>query len=112
MSVVELGYLPEHLTTAGYELPRGQYAAQTAVDAFNHELMTRMRRLTGAVSATFADVIPASDSGLQTFGVQFYAAPKGAGLNVALPSQVDSDYFRTMAIALLRGPPLNDGDRS
>jgi hypothetical protein len=104
MSAVDLGYRPEHVTMAGYRLPQRQYAKQPAVDAFNNELLTRLRGLPGVESAAVASNIPDSGgSSEQTFIVETYVAPRGAALNVAVPFQVKGDYFRTMGIPLLRG---------
>src|SRR5580658_4276539 len=42
MRSVDLGFRPEHLTTAAYSLPQKQYSTQPAVNAFNDELMRRL----------------------------------------------------------------------
>ncbi len=42
MRSVDLGYRPDHVTTASYSLPQKQYSTQPAVNAFNNELMRRL----------------------------------------------------------------------
>jgi putative ABC transport system permease protein len=50
MRSVDLGFRPEHLTTASYSLPKQQYATQPAVNAFNDELVRRLQQLPGVES--------------------------------------------------------------
>ena len=46
MRSVDLGFRPEHVTTAAYSLPQKQYATQPAVNAFNDELLRRLQAAT------------------------------------------------------------------
>ena len=43
MREVDLGFQPDHTLVAAYGLPRKQYATQSAVDEFNHELLRRLQ---------------------------------------------------------------------
>jgi predicted permease len=60
MSAVDLGFRPEHVTTAGYSLPHKQYTTQAQVNAFNNELLLRLRQLPGAESAGLTSTLPAT----------------------------------------------------
>ena len=40
MRSIDLGYHPEHVTTAAYSLPHKQYEKQSQVDGFNRELLS------------------------------------------------------------------------
>ena len=94
MRSVDLGFRPEHVTTAAYSLPQKQYATQPAVDAFNDELLRRLRQLPGVTSVGLTSLLPASgNNNNQTFVAEGYTPPKGANMNLATVSQVTGDYF-------------------
>lgn len=113
MSAVDLGFRPEHVTTASYSLPQKQYATQPSVDAFNHELLLQLRRLPGAEAVGITSNLPISgDNGTEAFVADGYLPPKGAGMNLAAPSQAMGNYFQTMKISLLRGRFFTEEDRA
>jgi hypothetical protein len=113
MNQVDLGFLHEHVVTAGYWLPETQYAAQSAVDTFNSELIRNLRRLPGVESVGLTDMLPASgDASLENIVVDGYVTSKGEGLSSATPSQVMGDYFTAMRILLLQGRFFDPGDRA
>ena len=89
MRSVDLGFTPQHVTTAAYSLPQKQYPTQPSVNAFNNELLRRLRELPGAQSAGLTSFLPASNSNNnQTFVAEGYLAPKGASMNLATVAQV------------------------
>jgi predicted permease len=113
MNQVDLGFLPEHVVTGGYWLPQTQYAAQSAVDTFNSELIRNLRRLPGVQSVGLTDMLPVSgDGGLENIVADGYIIPQGEGLSSATPSQVMGDYFSAMGIPLLQGRFFDTGDRA
>jgi putative ABC transport system permease protein len=113
MRSVDLGFRPEHLTTAGYSLPEKQYATQPAVNAFNDELLRRLRQLPGVTSAGLTSLLPASgNNNNQTFVVEGYIPPQGAIMNLATVAQVTGDYFPAMGIPLLRGRYFTESDKA
>jgi predicted permease len=113
MRSIDLGFRPQNVTSAAYSLPRRQYATQSAVDSFNKELLLRLQQIPGAVSTGLTIFLPASDiNANETFVVEGYVPPKGAGMNLATPDQVIGDYFRTMGISLIRGRFFTDSDRA
>ena len=113
MRSVDLGFRPEHVTTASYSLPQKQYATQPAVDAFNNELMRRLRQLPGAADVGLTSLLPGSGSNNnQTFVAEGYTPPKGANMNLATVSQMAGDYFQAMGTPLLRGRYFTDGDKT
>ncbi len=112
MRSVDLGFRPGYVTTAAYSLPQRQYATQSSVDTFNHELLLRLQRLPGAQAAGLTSFLPASgNNSNETFVVDGYVPPKGAKMNLATPAVVMGDYFRAMGIPLLRGRAFTDADR-
>jgi putative ABC transport system permease protein len=113
MRSVDLGFRPQHVTTAAYSLPQKQYATQPAVNAFNNELLRRLRELPGAQSAGLTSFLPASNNNNnQTFVAEGYLAPKGEGMNLATVAQVVGDYLPAMGIPLLHGRFFTDADKA
>jgi predicted permease len=113
MRAVDLGYRPSHVTTAAYSLPRRQYPTQSAVDAFDKELLVRLRQLPGAEAAGMTTLLPASsDNNNQAFEVEGYVPPPGAKMNLATSMIVMGDYFRAMGIPLLGGRYFTQADRT
>ena len=113
MRSVDLGFRPEHVTTASYSLPQKQYATQPAVDAFNNELLRRLRQLPGAADVGLTSLLPGSGSNNnQTFVAEGYTPPRGANMNLATVSQMTGDYFQAMGTPLLRGRYFTDGDKT
>jgi hypothetical protein len=113
MRSVDLGFRPQHVTTAAYSLPKKQYPTQTAVDTFNKELLRRLRELPGAQSAGLTTFLPASNSNNnQAFVAEGYLPPKGAGMNLATAAQTIGDYLPAMGIPLLGGRFFTDADKA
>jgi predicted permease len=113
MRSVDLGFRPEHVTTAGYSLPQKQYATQPAVNTFNDELLRQLRQLPGVTSVGLTSFLPASgNNNNQTFVVEGYVPPQGASMNLATVAQATGDYFRAMGIPLLRGRYFTDADKA
>lgn len=113
MRSVDVGYRPDHLTTALFSLPQKQYQTQPQVDTFDRELLDRLNQLPGVTATGLSSVIPAgSNNNNQTFVVEGYTPPKGADMNLATVSQVKGDFFRAMGIPLLRGRTFTPDDRA
>ncbi len=111
MREVELGFRPDHTLTAAYSLPRNQYGTQPKVDEFNHELVQRLQQLPGVQSVGLTSLIPAAGyNNSSTFVVDGYVPPKGAGMNLATPFEVEGNYFTAMGIPLLQGRFFTEDD--
>jgi predicted permease len=112
MRSVDLGYRPEHVTTAAYGLPQKQYEKQSQVDTFNRELFERLNGLPGVTATGLTNQLPAGGlNNNQTFVVEGYTPPKGADMNLATVSYVEGNFFSAMGIPLLRGRVFTDADR-
>jgi putative ABC transport system permease protein len=113
MRSVDLGFQPERVATASYALPEKQYSTQASVDAFNNELLRRLKQIPGAQDAALTSQIPAAgNNSNETFVVDGFVPPKGAALNLATPTHFIGDYFRTMGIPLLRGRAFTEADKA
>ena len=113
MRSVDLGFRPDHVTTASYSLPQKQYTAQSQIDTFSRELLDRLGRLPGAASVGTTSTLPAlGNYGSQTFVVEGYTPPPGADLNLATVSQVNGNFFQALGIPLVRGRLFTPNDRA
>jgi putative ABC transport system permease protein len=113
MRAVDLGFRPEHVTTAVYNLPQKQYSTQAQVTAFNNELLRRLRELPGAQTAGLTSLLPASnDNNNQVMVVEGYVPPHGAGMNLATSARLIGDYMPAMGIPLLHGRYFTDADKA
>jgi putative ABC transport system permease protein len=111
MRSVDLGYRPEHVTTAAYSLPRKQYATQASVNSFNNELVRRLRQLPGVEAVGLTSTLPASGgNNNQAIVVEGYVDPKPGNVNLATSSQLIGEYIRTMGTPLLQGRAFTDAD--
>jgi predicted permease len=112
MRSVDLGYQPEHVTTASYSLPQKQYEKQSQIDEFNRELLRRLNALPGVTTTGLTSLLPAGgNNNNQTFVVEGYTPPKGANMNLATVTQTIGNFFPAMGIPLLRGRFFTDADR-
>jgi predicted permease len=113
MRDVNLGFRPDHVTAAAYNLPHEKYPTQASIDNFNRELLRRLKAIPGVQDAALTSGLPASGGfGNETFVIDGYTPGKGAPLNLAVPAQIIGDYFQTMRIPLLRGRTFTDADRA
>ena len=95
MRSVDLGFRPEHVTTASYSLPAAAIPDATGRDRLNNELVRRLQQLPGVESAGLTSFLPASgNNNNQAFVAEGHVPQKGENLNLATASQVIGDYFR------------------
>ena len=113
MRAVDLGFTPQHVTTAAYSLPQKQYEKQPQVDTFNRELLLKLSQLPGVESAGLTSMLPSQGvNNNQTFVVDGYVPPPGASMNLATVSQVIGNFFPAMGVRLLRGRFFTDADHA
>jgi predicted permease len=112
LRAVDLGFRPDHILTASYNLPQQQYSTQPSVDGFNTLLLSRLQQLPAVQSVGITSALPAAGNNSNSaFLVDGYVPPKGADLSLSWPSQVMGDYFNATGIPLLRGRVFNSADR-
>jgi predicted permease len=113
MRDVNLGFQPDHALAAAYHLPENRYTTQSAIDSFNEELLRNLRELPGVEASGITSYLPATynNSGI-AFTIEGYVPPKGAGLNMAPMSMIESDPFEALGIRVLRGRVFTDSDKA
>jgi predicted permease len=113
MRSVDLGFQPDHIATASYSLPQKQYSTQPSVDAFNKELLLRLRQAPGAQAVGLTSFLPASgNNNNQAFVPEGHVPAKGENMSLATSGIVMGDYFSAMKIPLLRGRFLTEADNA
>jgi predicted permease len=112
MRAVDLGFRPDHVTTAAYVLPQKQYSTQAQIDSFNNKLLEQLRQLPGVEAVGLTSTLPTTGGGLMSFVADGYVDPRGPDQTNASPSQVIGDYFRAIGIPLLRGRYFNESDNA
>ena len=113
MRNVKLGFRPDHTLAALYVLPQQRYGTQSAVDQFTKTLLNELRPLPGVDAVGITSFLPAAgnDWGI-AFTIEGYIPAKGAGLNMAATSLVESDPFEALGIRLLRGRVFTESDNA
>jgi predicted permease len=108
---VDLGFRTDHMLTASYGLPHQQYSTQAAVDAFNHQLISKLQQLPGVQAVGITSTLPATGAHNNTsFFPEGYVPPKGQTILSGWPSQVIGDYFKAAGIPILRGRAFTPAD--
>jgi len=107
----DLGFHPDGVLLASVDLSQFGYD-ETRGTAFYRDVISRARSLPGVQSATLSVTVPLSSNGGQAQRVwkqgQESATPSQTpviGVNV-----IDTDYFQTLGIPLLRGRDISDRD--
>jgi predicted permease len=112
MSAVDLGFRPDHVTTAVYALPQKQYSTQAQIDTFNNNLLQQLRQLPGIEAVGLTSTLPTTGDGIESFVVDGYVDPRGPDRTAASPSEVVGDYFKAIGIPLIRGRYFIESDNA
>ena len=112
MSNVDLGFQPDHLTTAAYALPHDGYPTQARVEAFNSQVLLQLSQLPSVESAGLTTSLPTGGGCCKGFTADGYVNPRGPGLTLAAYSEVNGNFFNAMGIPLLRGRYFTDDDNA
>jgi putative ABC transport system permease protein len=107
---VPLGFNPEHVVTATYDLPKKKYVTQADIDTFRRNLEEKLQQMPALESFALTTSFPDCDCGGNGFMVDGYVPSKNEGMNVGTAAQIVGDYFRTMNIPLLRGRLFTTAD--
>jgi predicted permease len=109
------GFVPDHLLTMEYRLPKNKYATPDAQINFHRQVVERVKRVPGVISATYLLGLPFSGNWGQ---VNFTLPGKPLSAKepelTALSHVVGPEYFSTLGVPLLQGRVFSahDGVRS
>jgi predicted permease len=113
MRDVELGFRPDNTLAALYVLPQQRYGTQFAIDEFTRILLNDVGHLPGVDAVGITSFLPAAGNNWGiAFTIEGYVPPKGAGLNMASMSLVESDPFEALGIRVLRGRVFTESDNA
>ena len=109
-AAIDLGFTPEGLLTASYDLTLQNYPRERR-EIFRRDLVSRMRSLPGVTSVAVADLPPLSGTMISTMVTATDGDGRHRSESRAYTSSIGPDYFKTMAIPLLRGRGIAETDR-
>ena len=110
LSHADLGFNPEHLFTATFDLSETRYNPDQQ-DRFVQEFFSRVRTLPGVISAAGASPMPMSDNHFNiSFNVLDHPVPKENEPTTAFYVVVPG-FFETMQIPLVRGRTFDARDQ-
>jgi predicted permease len=113
MRDVKLGFRPDNTLAALYVLPQQRYRTQSAIDEFTKTLLNDLGQLPGVDAVGITSFLPAAGNNWSIpFTIEAYVSPKGAGLNMAAMSLVESDPFEALGIRVLRGRVFTESDNA
>jgi putative ABC transport system permease protein len=112
MHAIDLGFRPERVLVAGYQLPLRQYPTNTSVDTFNREAVERLSNQPGIIAAGVTNSLPASDAFPQGAYTIEGVSERNWRLKFAAFAMTYGDYFRAMSIPLLEGRYFTKDDNA
>jgi len=113
MRDVKLGFRPDNTLAALYVLPRQQYRTQSAIDEFTKTLLNDLGQLPGVDAVGITSFLPAAGNNWgSAFTIEGYVPAKGAELNMAATSLVESDSFEALGIRVFRGRVFTESDNA
>ncbi len=113
MRDVKLGFRPDNTLAALYVLPQQRYRTQSAIDEFMKTLLNDLGQLPGVDAVGITSFLPAAGNNWSIpFTIEGYVSPKGAELNMAAMSLVESDPFEALCIRVLRGRVFTESDNA
>ncbi len=108
---VDLGLRVENVLTAQLALPASRYPDDPKVADFYARLMERVRALPGVINAGVVDNLPLSGmTGQSSYNIAGATLAPGEADPHAINLSIDSGYFATAGVKLLRGRGILDSD--
>jgi putative ABC transport system permease protein len=110
---VDPGFRSEKVLTMRIVLPEVRYPDRTRRSPFYDELIRRVEALPGVASAAVVTDVPLTNSGNSVgVSIEGRADPAPDRVPIVITRMISSHYFKTMAISLLKGRELNEGDKA
>ena len=112
MQAVDLGFDPEHVLVAGFQLPLNQYSTSASAKTFRREVVDRLSTKPGVVAVGMINAAPETGGYAKT-AYTIEGLPTDTWKpQFAIFSVISVDYFRVMAVRLLEGRYFSAEDRS
>jgi putative ABC transport system permease protein len=112
MHAVDLGFHPDHVLVAGYQLPVNQYSTNASATSFSREVLARLSNKPGIVAAGMTNAAPANGRYAKTAYTIEGQPTESWKPEFAVFGVVSGDYFRVMDIPTLDGRYFTIDDRS
>jgi putative ABC transport system permease protein len=112
MHAVDLGFQPDHVLVAGYQLPVNQYSTNASATSFSREVLARLSNKPGIVAAGITNAAPANGRYAKTAYTIEGQPTESWKPEFAVFGVVSGDYFRVMDIPILDGRYFTIDDRS
>jgi putative ABC transport system permease protein len=107
---LSLGYEPQALFTARFELPWRKYDDRDKIDIFAKALLDKVRALPGVQTAAISSNGPLMGGWQTGFWREEKGRPQPSDMLDADLEAVGGDYFSTLKVPLLRGRTFNERD--
>ncbi|MGA9585053.1 MAG: ABC transporter permease, partial [Terracidiphilus sp.] len=114
LRTTDLGCATDNVLTMSYTLPHQKYDKPEKINAFNEELLARLRTMPGMRAVALGSTLPGNSwGGDDVFTIPEHPPPlKSADeLPDALDRLADPDYFTALEIPLLQGRFFTNQDR-
>ncbi len=110
---VDPGFRPERVLTSRLDLNFSRYTSPSDYRTFEDRLLEKLSVLPGVQSAALSGTFPLNEGGVQTsrFRIEGRAVSSPEALPRADFEQVSPDYFRTIAVPMVRGRAFLGTDR-
>ena len=109
---VNLGFRPDHLLTAIFNLPQAKYSTPEKADAFFKTLVSEIEAMPGVVSAGLTSSVPLGGLGytsMRIFSAERPMSVADQGIQAAWRS-VTAGYLRTIQVPLKQGRLFDGSD--
>ncbi|HXG68896.1 MAG TPA: ABC transporter permease [Blastocatellia bacterium] len=107
---VHPGFNPDNLLTMYLFLPRARYEQDHQQTAFVKQALERIRAVPGVTAASVINALPVRSAIATDFEIVGRPAPPPGDEPFANVGVIDSDYFHTMGIPLLKGRAFTERD--
>ncbi len=113
LRTTDVGAVTSNVLTLDYSLPAEKYSTQEKMNAFNEELLARVRALPGVRAVALGSVLPGGGYGGDDIILVVEHPPirPGALLPDAMNRIADPGYFQALGIPLLHGRFFTADDR-
>jgi putative ABC transport system permease protein len=108
---VPLGFDPQQVLSMRFELPKANYPTDEKVNAFNLQLLERVRAIPGVFAAAIGSNIPFDDNEWDSYFHLTGTPPTPPGKEPSAEvSVVSPDYFRVLGMPILKGRAFGPQD--